>query len=99
MLVATWVLAIATAILALSGPVAVFVYLNTRKQDRERRQREREDEMRKGILKDAADQAKGEFVSQTAAAKVTAVVTVVGVLGFVAWSDRRNGKQVTAASA
>ena len=56
MLVATWVLAVATAILALSGPVALFAWLSARRQDRERRQREHEEEARERILKTARDE-------------------------------------------
>jgi hypothetical protein len=56
MLVATWILAIASAILAISGPVALFAWLSARRQDRDRRQREHDEEARERILKSARDE-------------------------------------------
>lgn len=67
MLVATWVLAIATAVLALSGPVALFAWLSARKQDRERRERERQDKERADLLKDVSE----KFVSKETVTAVT----------------------------
>lgn len=84
-LVATWILAIATAILALSGPVALFAWLSARRQDRERRQRERDEEARAGILKSARD----EFVPKTWVGGGL-VLSVIGfLLAWGAWSERK----------
>jgi flagellar basal body-associated protein FliL len=88
MLIATWILAIATAILALSGPVALFAWLSARKQDKERRQRERDDEAREQMLK----QVKEKFVSRDTANSVAAVSVIAAVLGMLAWFDSRKPK-------
>jgi hypothetical protein len=83
--VATWVLAVATSLLALSGPVAVIVWMNARKQDRERRQREHETETEERLLA----KVRSEYVSKSS----TAGAAVLGVLAAVAaiamWSDRK----------
>jgi hypothetical protein len=49
-LAATWILAGATSLLALSGPVALFAWLNARRADRDRRQLEREEQAAERIL-------------------------------------------------
>ena len=77
---ATWILAVATAILAVSGPVALLVWLNARRADRDRRQREREDESRDRILRSVRE----EFVPKT----WVGGTVVFGILGFLlAWSS------------
>lgn len=80
MLVATWILAIATAVLALSGPVALFAWLAARRQDRERRQREHEEASREAVLKNARD----EFVPKT----WVALGAVIGVISVGLWASR-----------
>ena len=82
MLVATWVLAIATAILALSGPIALTEWRNARKRDRE-------SEMEKRIMQSAKD----TFVSKGAAAGIMVIAGVLCLFAWSAWEDRRNGKQ------
>lgn len=83
-LIATWILAIATAILAISGPIALAAWLGARRQDRDRRERERQGEERDRVLKSARD----EFVPKT---WVTGGV-LLSILGFLfawsAWTDR-----------
>jgi hypothetical protein len=85
MLVATWILAVATALLAVSGPIALLVWLNARRADRERRQREREDESRDRILRSVRD----EFVPKTWVGG-TVVFAILGcLLAWSSWSDRK----------
>jgi hypothetical protein len=86
MLVATWILAVATAILAVSGPVALLVWLNARRSDRERRQREREDEAKDRILRSVRD----EFVPKTWVGGTVAVTILASLLAWSTWSERRN---------
>jgi len=85
MLVATWVLAIATAILALSGPVALFQWRSNQKLGRERHQQEREDALKNSILKGAEESAKDKYVPQSLA---IGIVGIAGLLGLLVWSDR-----------
>lgn len=85
MTVPTWILAISTAILAVSGPVAVAVWLSGRKQDAVRRERERQDEERAAVLKSARD----EFVPKSWVAG-SLVFGVIGVMiAWGSWSDRK----------
>ena len=86
MVVATWILAIATAILAVSGPVALFAWLSARKQDRNRRQRERDDEARDRILKSARD----EFVPKSWLGGGAVLAAIAILIGWGTWSDRKN---------
>jgi hypothetical protein len=88
MLVATWVLAIATAILALSVPVAWFTWLSGRRRDREQQQRELEAETRAGIIKEASE----KFVSRETASSVTAVAVIVAAVSGLIWLDGRKPK-------
>jgi hypothetical protein len=83
MLVATWVLAVATAILALSGPVALFAWLSARRQDRERRQREHEEEARERILKTARD----EFVPKGWVSGGAFLGVIAAILALLSWLD------------
>lgn len=85
MLVATWVLAIATAILAVSGPIALLVWLSARRSDRERRQREREDESRDRILRNARD----EFVPKNWVGGTVIVTVLASLLAWSSWNERR----------
>lgn len=87
-LVATWVLAIATAILAVSGPVALLVWLSARRADRERRQREREDESKDRILRSVRD----EFVPKTWVAGTVVATILTSLLAWSSWSDRKDSK-------
>jgi hypothetical protein len=80
MLVATWILAVATALLAVSGPIALLVWLNARRADRER-----EDESRDRILRSVRD----EFVPKTWVGG-TVVFAILGcLLAWSSWSDRK----------
>jgi hypothetical protein len=88
MLIATWILAIATAVLALSGPVALFAWLSARRQDRERRQREHDEEARARLL----DEISGKYVSRDAASSVGVLGGLLTVLGILAWLDSRKPK-------
>ena len=99
MLVATWILAVATAILALSGPVALFAWLSARRQDRERQQRQRELEAEGRILQSARQEfatmegIRKEFVSKDGARSTaggyTALATIVGFIGYLMWRDEK----------
>jgi hypothetical protein len=107
MLIATWILAIATAVLALSGPVALFAWLTARRQDKERRQREREQEARDGVLRDAAERfmtkadASEKFVARADADKAFVPKDWVGagvflgligaVIAWSTWTERKHG--------
>jgi hypothetical protein len=84
-LVATWILAVASAILAISGPVALVAWLGARKQDRDRRDRERQDEERDRILK----QAREEFVPKNWVAGSVVLGTLAGLIAWSSWSDRK----------
>ena len=86
MLVATWVLAVATAILALSGPVALLAWLGARRSDRERRQREHEGHEADRILQTA----RGEFLSKSTAGGWVALGALAGVLAWATWSERKD---------
>ncbi len=81
MLIATWVLAGATAALALSVPVAWVTWLSSRRQGRKQQQREREDKFRADILQEAS----GKFVPQG----TVILVAICGALGFAAWREGR----------
>ena len=83
MLVATWILAVATAVLALSGPVALFAWLSARRQDRDRRQREHEEEARERILKTARD----EFVPKSWVSGGAVLGGIAAILALVNWLD------------
>lgn len=99
MLVATWILAIATAILALSGPVALFAWLSARRQDRDRRQREREQEAEGRILQSARQEfatmegIRKEFVSKdgarSAAGGWAAFTAIIAGIAFLAWRGEK----------
>jgi hypothetical protein len=88
MLVAAWILAVATAILALSVPVAWFTWLSVRRQDRERQQREREEKARADFIKDASE----KFVSRDTASSVLAVTIIGAIIGGLVWLDGRKPK-------
>lgn len=85
MLVATWILAIASAILAISGPVALFAWLSARSQDRERRQRERDEEARERVLKSARD----EFVPKSWLGGGAVLGALALLIAWGSWTDRQ----------
>lgn len=85
MLVATWVLAIATSVLALSGPVALFAWLGARRRDREQAQRDRDTQAAGEILRTA----RGEFLSKSSAGAYTFVLSAAAFIGWLIWSDQR----------
>ena len=84
-LVATWILAIATAILAVSGPVALVAWLGARRQDRDRRQRERNEEARERILKSARD----EFVPKNWLGGGAVLGALALLIAWGTWNDRK----------
>jgi hypothetical protein len=88
MLIATWIIAIGTAILAVSGPVALLAWLSARKQDRERRQRERDEEARERLLQEV----KNKYVSRESVAAVSVLGGIVGVIGVLSWLDGKRPK-------
>lgn len=88
MLAATWVLAIATAVLALAVPVAWFTWWTGRKRDKQQEQREREDKARADLIKEAGE----KFVSKDTASGVVAVGIIAAVLCVVGWLDARKPK-------
>ena len=88
MLVATWVLAVATAVLALSVPVAWFTWAASRRRDREQQQREREDRARADLIKEVSE----KFVSKDTVNGVTAVAVIGAVVGGLVWLDGRKPK-------
>lgn len=90
MLVATWILAIATGILAISGPVALVAWLGARREDRDRRERERQDEERDRIIKMARD----EFVPKTWVAGTVVFGVLAILIGWSDWNERRHKKQL-----
>jgi hypothetical protein len=75
MLIATWILAVSTGILAIGGPIAFLTWWRDRAADRERRQREREQEARDRVLRDASDRfmtkadASEKFIAKNDAGK------------------------------
>ncbi len=85
MLIATWILAMATLVLALSVPIAWFTWLSARRQDRERRQRERETEAREQLLRDV----KEKYVTRDGVTGAAVLGGVLAVLGGLAWLDRK----------
>ncbi len=85
MLAATWVLAVATSVLALGIPVAFATWLGIRRTDRVRQQREHEDEFQERIL----ERARKEFVASDRATGFVALAVVATILGWVMWSDRK----------
>lgn len=99
MLVATWIIAVTTAILALSVPVAWFTWLSVRRQDRERQQREREREMESRILGSARlefatmEGIRKEFVSKDGARSTaggyTALAALAGFIGYLMWREEK----------
>jgi hypothetical protein len=100
MLIATWILAVSTAILAVGGPIAFLSWWKDRAEDRERRRREREQEARDRVLRDAEDKfitkadAGEKYVAKDDAGKKyvskesVAVTVVVAVLGALLWFGR-----------
>jgi len=100
MLAAAWILAVATAILALSGPVALFAWLSARRQDGERRQREREREAESRTLQSArlefatVEGIRKEFVTKDGARSTAGgwvgLAVAVAALGFLAWRSEKN---------
>jgi hypothetical protein len=98
MLVATWVLAIATVVLAVSGPVALIQWRSNRKRDSETRQRDRAEEFENHILAVAEDRVKNKYVPQSWIAGALLAVGIPSLLALNEWMERRNGKRLTATS-
>jgi type II secretory pathway pseudopilin PulG len=92
MLVALWITAIATAILAISGPVALAVWITSRRADRERRQRERDEQAAERILRNARDELKSatdELVPKSWLAGITIVAVIGTLIGWSSWTERK----------
>lgn len=75
MLAATWVLAAATTVLALSVPVAWFTWLGSRRQDRE-------EAFRKSIMDDVSK----KFTPKDA---IIGGGVVLGLLGLLLFAERK----------
>jgi hypothetical protein len=89
-LAATWVLAVATAILALSGPVALFAWLSARRSDRVQRKQGQDAQMEERILKRAKDEfAPRSWATDTAGWGVLALVAVA----LIGWGNRQNSRE------
>jgi hypothetical protein len=88
MLIATWILAISTAVLAIGGPITYMSWRNERKQERRRHELEQEQEARDQILKSARD----EFVPKSWVSGVAAIGAIIGVLGALSWFDGKRPK-------
>jgi hypothetical protein len=84
-LVATWILAIATSILAVSGPVALLVWPSGRRADRDQRERGCEEEARNRILKNARD----EFVPKSWVAGVLVAAALAALVAWSSWTERK----------
>jgi hypothetical protein len=87
MIVPTWILAVATSILALSGPVALFAWLGARRSDRERRQREERDQSGERIL----ERARGEFAPKSWATGTAFWGVAAVIVALLAWATREKG--------
>jgi hypothetical protein len=83
MLVATWVLAASTLVLAISGPIALLTWLNVRRADRERRERERASEAQQRMI----DEARKEFVSKNTLIGSIVLAAIAAVIGLASWSE------------
>lgn len=97
MLIATWILAGSTLVLAIGGPIAFLSWWKDRAEDRERRNRDR-------MLRDAADRfitkadAGEKFVAREDAGQkfatkdsVILVVLAVAAAGALAWNNLKGG--------
>lgn len=90
MLVATWVLAVATSILAFSGPVALFAWLTARRSDRAQRKQEQDAQMEERIIK----RAKDEFAPKSWATDTAAwAVAGLALLALIGWGNRQNSRE------
>lgn len=88
MLIAAWILAVSTAVLAVGGPVAYLQWRADRRRERERLQLEAAQRERDGFLKDASDR----FVSKDSVKSTTTVGVIGLVIGFLLWLDGRKPK-------
>lgn len=88
MLIATWVLASATMVLALSVPVAWFTWLAGRRRDREQAARERETEARANLIKEVSE----KFVSKDTVTGVAVLAFITGIIGVGSWFESRKAK-------
>jgi type II secretory pathway pseudopilin PulG len=85
---ATWTLAIATIVLAISGPVALFAWFNTRRTDRAQHKREESTQAEERML----ERARKEFAPKSwgsGAAQAAFVVVCLVALGL--WANRNQG--------
>jgi hypothetical protein len=85
MLIAAWILAIATSILAVSGSETFLAWLSSRRADRDRRDREREEEARDRILKNARD----EFVPKSWVRGALVATVLAGLMAWRSWTERK----------
>jgi hypothetical protein len=95
MLIATWILAgatvvaaLATLVLAVSGPVALFAWLSSRREDQERRQREHDEEARNRLMGDIS----AKYVSRETVGGAVALGIIGTVVGVLMWLDGRKPK-------
>lgn len=85
MLIAAWILAIATTVLAVSGPVALLVWLSGRRACRDRRKWEHEEEARDRIL----NSARSEFVPKSWVGGGLVAATLAALMAWISWTERK----------
>jgi hypothetical protein len=93
MLTATWVLAGATSLLALSSIVAVLTWRDSRRRAAQEQERTRSDDQRERIL----DAARKEFAAKDDVGGLKSNLVGIGVIGgviaaLVAWNKISDGK-------
>lgn len=86
MLLAAWVLAIATSIIAMAGLVAIPTWLYSRRDDRERRRKEQADSLRSGMLQEVKD----HYVPRDWLTPVGIAVAFVLLLAYGTWQQARD---------
>lgn len=85
MIAATWVLAVATSILAVSGPIALFAWISARRADREQRKRDQQVRMEDRIIK----RAKEEFAPRSWGTDLAGWgVLGLAVVALIGWANR-----------
>jgi hypothetical protein len=89
MLIAAWILAVATAVLAISGPVALAVWIGARRADAERRQREHEADAADRILQ----RVKGEYVPKGWVGFGVFVAGIGTLFAIASWSEKRDAER------
>lgn len=87
MTVPTWVLAVATSILAISGPVTLLAWLSARRSDRATRRLNQDAQMEERILQ----RAKDEFAPRRWATDAGGwAVLVLALIALIGWGNRQS---------